>query len=125
MISRAICDRRAITIGGGRPLVLIAGPCVIESEDATRSMLAGDLRHRHACGVPFIFKASYDKANRTSGTSFRGPGLDEGLRDPGAVKDAVGVPILTDIHETDRRPRRPPRSPTSCRFRRSSRARPT
>ena len=69
-----------IAIGRGRPLVLIAGPCVIESE-AHASELAGRLAAiTRRLGVPFIFKASYDKANRTAGTSFRGPGLDEGLR---------------------------------------------
>jgi 2-dehydro-3-deoxyphosphooctonate aldolase (KDO 8-P synthase) len=90
-----------ITIGGGRPLVLIAGPCVIESEshaiDLARAISAIAAR----CGVPYIFKASYDKANRTSLASFRGPGLGDGVRVLGRVKDAVGVPILTDIHETD------------------------
>ena len=88
-----------LTIGGGRPFVLIAGPCVIESE-AHASDLAGrlvDIARR--AGVPFIFKASYDKANRTSGRSFRGPGLEEGLRVLGAIKARYHVPILTDIHE--------------------------
>src|SRR5580765_5485846 len=88
-----------IAIGGGSPFVLIAGPCVIESEaDATH--LAGrlcDVARR--AGVPFIFKASYDKANRTSGRSFRGPGLNEGLRVLAAIKARWRVPILTDIHE--------------------------
>ncbi|MCU1385209.1 MAG: kdsA [Acidobacteria bacterium] len=88
-----------ITIGGGSPFVLIAGPCVIESE-AHALDLAGrlvDIARRTR--VPFIFKASYDKANRTSGRSFRGPGLDEGLRVLAAIKARYGVPILTDIHE--------------------------
>jgi 2-dehydro-3-deoxyphosphooctonate aldolase (KDO 8-P synthase) len=88
-----------ISIGGGSPLVLIAGPCVIESEQHA-SDLAGRLtdltRRLH---VPFIFKASYDKANRTSGRSFRGPGLDEGLRMLAGIKSHLRVPILTDIHE--------------------------
>jgi 2-dehydro-3-deoxyphosphooctonate aldolase (KDO 8-P synthase) len=88
-----------IAIGGGRPLVLVAGPCVIESETH-----ASDLAGRLAAiagrlGVPFIFKASYDKANRTAGTSFRGPGLDEGLRILARIKSTHRVPILTDIHE--------------------------
>jgi 2-dehydro-3-deoxyphosphooctonate aldolase (KDO 8-P synthase) len=88
-----------MTFGGGSPFVLIAGPCVIESEAHAR-MLAGRLREITArLSVPFVFKASYDKANRTSGRSFRGPGLDEGLRVLAAVKAAAGVPILTDIHE--------------------------
>ena len=87
-----------VTIGGG-PLVLIAGPCVIESEaHAVETALAlRDISRR--AGAPFIFKASYDKANRTSGASFRGPGLTEGVRILGRVKDAAGVPILTDIHD--------------------------
>jgi 2-dehydro-3-deoxyphosphooctonate aldolase (KDO 8-P synthase) len=88
-----------LTVGGGRPLVLIAGPCVIESESH-----AVDLGHAIEaiavrCGVPFIFKASYDKANRTSLTSFRGPGLDAGLDVLARVRREVGVPVLTDIHE--------------------------
>jgi 2-dehydro-3-deoxyphosphooctonate aldolase (KDO 8-P synthase) len=88
-----------IAIGGGRPLVLIAGPCVIESESHA-SELAGRLTViASRLGVPFIFKASFDKANRTSGASFRGPGLDEGLRILAAIKSKHGVPILTDIHE--------------------------
>jgi 2-dehydro-3-deoxyphosphooctonate aldolase (KDO 8-P synthase) len=87
-----------VTIGGG-PLVLIAGPCVIESEGhAVETALAlRDISQR--AGTPFIFKASYDKANRTSGASFRGPGLAEGVRILGRVREAAGVPILTDIHE--------------------------
>ena len=88
-----------LTIGGGSPFVLIAGPCVIESE-AHALDLAGRLteiaRRTH---VPFIFKASYDKANRTSAGSFRGPGLDLGLRVLAAIKSRYNVPILTDIHE--------------------------
>ena len=88
-----------LTIGGGSPFVLIAGPCVIESE-AHASDLAGRLAEiARRARVPFIFKASYDKANRTSGRSFRGPGLDEGLRVLAAIKSRHHVPILTDIHE--------------------------
>jgi 2-dehydro-3-deoxyphosphooctonate aldolase (KDO 8-P synthase) len=93
----------AIDIGGvslgGRSLVLIAGPCVIESEaHAIETALAlRDITRR--AGVPFIFKASYDKANRTSGSSYRGPGLEQGIRVLGRVREAAGVPILTDIHE--------------------------
>lgn len=88
-----------VTIGGGAPLVLIAGPCVIESEaHAIETALAvRDIARR--AGVPYVFKASYDKANRTSAKSFRGPGLREGLRVLERVRDAAGVPILTDIHE--------------------------
>jgi 2-dehydro-3-deoxyphosphooctonate aldolase (KDO 8-P synthase) len=88
-----------ITIGGGSPFVLIAGPCVIESE-AHALDLAGRLADiARRTRVPFIFKASYDKANRTSGRSFRGPGLDEGLRVLALIKSRFGLPILTDIHE--------------------------
>src|SRR3954464_8082662 len=77
----------------------MAGPCVIESEShAIETALALREMTRRA-GVPFIFKASYDKANRTSGTSFRGPGLSDGVRVLGRVREAAGVPILTDIHE--------------------------
>jgi len=88
-----------ITIGGGSPFVLIAGPCVIESE-AHALDLAGRLAEiARRTRVPFIFKASYDKANRTSGRSFRGPGLDEGLRVLAVIKARYNLPILTDIHE--------------------------
>jgi 2-dehydro-3-deoxyphosphooctonate aldolase (KDO 8-P synthase) len=88
-----------ISIGGGSPFVLIAGPCVIESE-AHAFELAGRLVEiARRVRVPFIFKASYDKANRTSIRSFRGPGLDEGLRVLAAIKSRYQVPILTDIHE--------------------------
>jgi 2-dehydro-3-deoxyphosphooctonate aldolase (KDO 8-P synthase) len=88
-----------MTIGGGSPFVLIAGPCVIESE-AHALDLAGRLADiARRTRVPFIFKASYDKANRTSGRSFRGPGLDEGLRILAAIKARYQLPILTDIHE--------------------------
>jgi 2-dehydro-3-deoxyphosphooctonate aldolase (KDO 8-P synthase) len=87
-----------VTIGGGS-LVLIAGPCVIESEaHAVETALALRAITERA-GTPFIFKASYDKANRTSGSSFRGPGLAEGVRILGRVREAAGVPVLTDIHE--------------------------
>jgi len=85
-------------IGGGNPLVLIAGPCVIESEEATLR-LAQKLRTiTEKLGIPFIFKASYDKANRTSVNSYRGPGLEEGLRILAEVKKKIGVPILSDVH---------------------------
>ena len=91
-------DVGGVSLGGG-PLTLIAGPCVIESEaHAVETALAlRDIARR--AGVPFIFKASYDKANRTSGRSFRGPGLAEGIRILARVADAAAVPILTDIHD--------------------------
>ena len=86
-------------IGAGRPLVLIAGPCVIESAVHARELAGRLAAAADRIGIPFVFKASYDKANRTSGASFRGPGLEEGLRVLAAIKAAYGVPILTDIHE--------------------------
>jgi 2-dehydro-3-deoxyphosphooctonate aldolase (KDO 8-P synthase) len=90
---------RDIEIGGGRPFVLIAGPCVIESESHA-SALATELASVTArIGVPFIFKASYDKANRSSSRSFRGPGLTEGLRILAQIKKRLHIPILTDVHE--------------------------
>jgi 2-dehydro-3-deoxyphosphooctonate aldolase (KDO 8-P synthase) len=88
-----------IVIGGGRPLVLIGGPCVIESEGHALELAHAIREVAGRCRVPFIFKASFDKANRTSLRSFRGPGLEEGLRVLARVKERVGVPILTDIHE--------------------------
>jgi 2-dehydro-3-deoxyphosphooctonate aldolase (KDO 8-P synthase) len=94
----------SLSIGGGQPLVLIAGPCVIESaQHALDTAIAiRDIARR--CGVPVIFKASYDKANRTSRTSFRGPGLDTGLTILADVKARTGLPVLTDIHQADHAP---------------------
>ena len=86
-------------VGGGAPLLLIAGPCVIEGEAFTLK-LATDLGAIAAkLGVNLVFKASFDKANRTSGKSFRGVGLDEGLRILDKVRAATGLPVTTDIHE--------------------------
>jgi len=85
--------------GLDKPFFLIAGPCVVESEQLQLDT-AGHLRDITArLGIPFIFKSSFDKANRTSGKSFRGPGMEEGLRILGEVKKQVGVPVLTDVHE--------------------------
>ena len=88
-----------ISLGGGSPLVLIAGPCVIESEQHATSLAGRIVEIAQRVRVPYIFKASFDKANRTSASSFRGPGLDEGLRVLAAIKSQYHVPILTDIHE--------------------------
>ncbi|MEN4902252.1 3-deoxy-8-phosphooctulonate synthase [Luteimonas sp. TWI662] len=86
-------------VGLDRPFFLIAGPCVIESEQLQLDV-AGQLKEiTGALGIPFIFKSSFDKANRTSGTSFRGPGMEEGLRVLAEVKRQIGVPVLTDVHE--------------------------
>ncbi len=90
----------AVPLGGGAPLALIAGPCVIESEAHATLMAESLVKIAARCGMPLIFKASYDKANRTSLTSFRGPGIEEGLKVLAAIKKRFGVPILTDIHET-------------------------
>lgn len=79
--------------------MLIAGPCVIENEAHAQTIAEALADITRRVGVPFIFKASYDKANRTSGGSFRGPGIDEGLRVLGAIKSRLRVPVLTDIHE--------------------------
>jgi len=88
-------------VGLDRPLFLIAGPCVVESEQLQMDV-AGKLKEiADSLGVPFIFKSSYDKANRSSGTSFRGPGLDKGLEILAKVKRELQVPIVTDVHRED------------------------
>ena len=87
-----------IVIGRGSPLVLISGPCVIENYETTRE-IAGILKEiTSTLEMPFIFKASYDKANRTSVTAFRGPGLNDGLRVLKEIKAELGIPILSDVH---------------------------
>jgi len=86
-------------VGLDHPLFLIAGPCVIEDEALVMS-IAGQLKEMTArIGMPYIFKASFDKANRSSHESFRGPGMEEGLRVLQKVKQDIGVPVLTDVHE--------------------------
>ena len=87
-----------VRVGEGR-LFLIAGPCVIESETHARTLAAAIQRIAADLGIPFIFKASYDKANRTSVKSFRGPGLAEGVRILGRLAKDTGLPVLTDVHE--------------------------
>ncbi len=87
-----------VSVGGRSPLVLIAGPCVIESPEGCLDLAARLVRFAHAKRVPLIFKASYDKANRTSIDSFRGPGLEAGLAVLAEVKRRFHVPVLTDIH---------------------------
>jgi len=88
-----------IPIGGGAPLAFIVGPCVIESAQHAVEIATALRDIARRCDVPLIFKASYDKANRTSRTSFRGPGLDAGLAVLQDVKARTGLPLLTDIHE--------------------------
>jgi len=89
----------SLRLGGGNPLFLIAGPCVIESEAHARGMAERVAKIAEDAGMPYIFKASYDKANRSSGKAFRGPGLAEGLRVLAKIKAELRVPVLTDIHE--------------------------
>ena len=87
-------------VGLDHPFFLIAGPCVIESRQMAMDT-AGTLRDiTAALGIPFIYKSSFDKANRSSGTSFRGPGMDEGLQILADVRAALNVPVLTDVHDT-------------------------
>ena len=89
----------SITFGGNTPFVLIAGPCVIETRASTVKM-AGDLvRLTKRLGIPYVFKVSYDKANRTSINSFRGPGLEAGLQVLREIKERFGVPVLSDVHD--------------------------
>ena len=86
-------------VGPDRPMFLIAGPCVIESETLVFEV-AGRMRDiTRELGIPYVFKASFDKANRSSGSSYRGPGLDAGLAILAKVKHELGVPVLTDVHE--------------------------
>src|SRR5215471_17539943 len=94
----------SMRLGGGNPLFLIAGPCVIESESHAIMMAERVTRIAADAGVPYIFKASYDKANRSSAKAYRGPGLKEGLRILRKVKDELKVPVLTDIHEVSQAP---------------------
>src|ERR1051326_3874026 len=95
---------RTVTIGDrncgpGHPLLWIAGPCVIESHDLTLRIADRLAEFAGRMGLPVVFKASFDKANRTSGKSFRGPGLEEGMRTLAAVKERTGLPVTTDVHE--------------------------
>jgi len=96
-VSRGI-HIKEITVGGGAPLILIAGPCVIEEEVFTLSLAKQLQEITRSLPIPLIFKASYDKANRTAISSGRGPGLMEGLRILQRVKDETGLPILSDVH---------------------------
>jgi 3-deoxy-8-phosphooctulonate synthase len=119
-------------VGLDRPFFLIAGPCVIESMQLQLDTAATLKEITSELGIPFIFKSSFDKANRTSGTSFRGPGLEEGLKVLAEVKRQLGVPVLTDVHEYTpmtkwrawstccRRPRSCAARPTSSRTSRSA-----
>lgn len=91
----------SVSIGGSHPLALIAGPCVIESRKQVMAIAKRLAEMSGNSGVPLVFKASYDKANRTSVTAFRGPGLDAGLQILQEVKERFGLPILTDVHTVE------------------------
>jgi 2-dehydro-3-deoxyphosphooctonate aldolase (KDO 8-P synthase) len=86
--------------GRGQPLLIIAGPCVMETEELTLSIAARLQQIAAELAVPLVFKASFDKANRTSGTAYRGPGLEDGLAILRRVKESTGLPVTTDIHES-------------------------
>src|ERR1043166_3353338 len=101
MANRKTGKIRGFEISAGKPLALIAGPCVIESADSALRHAAALKQIADRAGVPFVFKSSYDKANRTSLESFRGPGVDEGLKILAKVRREIGVPVLTDVHEID------------------------
>ncbi|MBL8749513.1 MAG: 3-deoxy-8-phosphooctulonate synthase [Planctomycetes bacterium] len=90
-----------VPFGGGNPFALIAGPCVIENRDHALRHAEALQRICRAAGVPLVFKSSFDKANRTAGTAYRGLGIDEGLAILGEVKRSFGVPVLTDVHERE------------------------
>ena len=90
-----------VRIGGGLPFAVIAGPCVIESKESALRHAAALKEKADRAGVPYIFKSSYDKANRSLLNSFRGPGLEKGLEILEQVKTRIGVPILTDVHEIE------------------------
>ncbi|HVN08970.1 MAG TPA: 3-deoxy-8-phosphooctulonate synthase [Patescibacteria group bacterium] len=94
----------SVAVGGNRPPILICGPCVIESEDHALMVARRVQESAKAAGFPCIFKASYDKANRSSAGSYRGPGSEEGLRILGRVRKEVGIPVLTDVHEVGQVP---------------------
>lgn len=89
----------AITVGPGRPFLLIAGPCVLESKDVARQVAGTMKTLTDRLGISYVFKASFDKANRTSLTSFRGPGLDLGLQILADIRQEFNVPVLSDIHD--------------------------
>jgi 2-dehydro-3-deoxyphosphooctonate aldolase (KDO 8-P synthase) len=100
-VTRTVEIAPDVTVGGGRPFALIAGPCIIESHELCRRIAASVQETCASLGIPYIFKASFDKANRTSVESFRGQGIDEGLAILSAIGDEFGVPVLTDVHEPD------------------------
>jgi 2-dehydro-3-deoxyphosphooctonate aldolase (KDO 8-P synthase) len=100
-LSKTVTISPGVSIGGGRPFALIAGPCVIESPSLCREIASTVKPICDALGIPFIFKASFDKANRTSGSAFRGTGITDGLKILASIREEFGVPVLTDVHEPD------------------------
>jgi len=98
--SRSVRISRGVRLGGAGRLFLIAGPCVIESRARTLALARRIRDVARALDLPFVFKASFDKANRSSGRSYRGPGLEEGLDILAEVKRTLGLPVLSDVHET-------------------------
>lgn len=97
-MTRSAISLGNIRVGGGNPLVIIAGPCVIESRDLALKVAGDAAKIASKVGFPYIYKSSYKKANRTSGKTYIGPGIDEGLAILAEVKKEFGVPILTDVH---------------------------
>jgi 2-dehydro-3-deoxyphosphooctonate aldolase (KDO 8-P synthase) len=97
----SVAEVGSVRIGGDAPLALIGGPCVIESRDHTLRLAEAIRDTARNVGIPFIFKASFDKANRSSIHSYRGPGLSDGLAILAEVREKLGVPVLTDIHGPD------------------------
>jgi 2-dehydro-3-deoxyphosphooctonate aldolase (KDO 8-P synthase) len=100
MADRSVPITDAIRCGAGAPLLWIAGPCVIESHELTLQIAEQLAEVSRRLKVPLIFKASFDKANRSSGKSFRGPGLENGMKTLAEVRRRTGLPVLTDVHET-------------------------
>ncbi len=97
-MDQSIISLGNIRIGGGNPLVVIAGPCVVESRELALKVAEDAAKAAAKIGIPYIYKSSYKKANRTSGKTYMGPGMDEGLAILAEVKKELGLPILTDIH---------------------------
>jgi 2-dehydro-3-deoxyphosphooctonate aldolase (KDO 8-P synthase) len=96
-----VVEVRHLRLGGGGPLFVIAGPCVVENEQLCLTVAERVQQITSKLGLPYVFKSSYDKANRTSVESFRGLGIDQGLRILERVRDAIGVPVLSDVHSVE------------------------
>jgi 2-dehydro-3-deoxyphosphooctonate aldolase (KDO 8-P synthase) len=103
-VNRRIAQIGSVRIGSEAPLALIAGPCVIESADHTLRLAEAIKQICAGIRLPFVFKASFDKANRSNIKSYRGPGIDEGLRILGNVRSELGIPVLSDIHTPEQAP---------------------